>query len=279
MHRLATPFIIAIVAASGTASAQLTLPPTAPKPERPEYVPPAQRTQQQAEAPTNTFDPSQVEYEPIYTVNDDGTITDPVDHFEIAALKNTPLIDEELWEFLDVILEERREEMELVAHKFPRQCIEAVTTLIPNFDVSKESTRTALADVTSSLNQPTGLISWIQSQGVLTEDMVKMAQFIANDYTQTKMQSIQANAPEGIKELDLVSLQARFLVRGGIAEPLRGFGRLARYVIEHNPDLVENADEILSLKGDKFIDAAAKALAPLEDEQLEKLFLEAHNNN
>ncbi|GAB5497664.1 MAG: hypothetical protein Phyf2KO_27440 [Phycisphaerales bacterium] len=279
MNRLATPLIIALAAAAGTTSAQLTLPPTAPKPERPEYVPPSERIQQQAEQAANQFNPASVEYTKIYTVNDDGTITGPTNHFEIAALKNNPLIDEELWEFLDVILQERREEMEVVSHKYPRQCIQAVTELIPNFDVRDESTRTALADVTTSLNQPTGLIAWVQTQGVLTDEMVQMSQHIANEYTQAMMMNIKANAPADLEELEVINLQARFLVRGGIAEPLRGFARLAQYVIKNNPGLVENADEILALKGNEFIDAAAKALSHVEDEKLEALFLEAHENN
>ncbi|RNC80259.1 MAG: hypothetical protein ED559_00110 [Phycisphaera sp.] len=279
MHRLATPLIIALAATAGTTSAQLTLPPTAPKPERPEYIPPSERVQQPPEAPTNQFNPTSVEYTSIYTVNDDGTITGPTKHFEIAALKNNPLIDEELWEFLDVILEERSEEMEVVAHKYPRQCIDAITTLIPKFDVEDEATRTSLANVTSSLTQPTGLISWVQTQGVLTDEMVQMSQFIANDYTQTMMMNIKNNAPKDLTELEVISLQARFLVRGGIDEPLRGFGRLARFVIENNPGLVENADEILALQGNEFIDDAAKALSPIEDQKLQQLFLEAHNNN
>lgn len=279
MHRLATPLIIALAAAAGTTSAQLTLPPTAPKPERPEYVPPSERVQQRPETPANQFNPASVEYERIYTVNDDGTITGPVKNFEVAALENNPLIDEELWEFLDIILEERREEMEVVAHKYPRECIDAITTLIPNFDVEDEATRTALADVTTSLTQPSGLVAWVQSQGVLTDEMVQMSQFISNEYTQSKMASIRSTASKDLTELELVSLQARFLVRSGIAEPIRGFGRLARFVIENNPGLVENENEVLALQGNEFIDAAAKALSPIEDDKLVQLFLDAHNNN
>lgn len=279
MHRLATPIIIALAAAAGTTTAQLTLPPTAPKPERPEYIPPSERVQQPPEAATNQFDPTSVDFTPIYTINDDGTITDPVVQYEIASLKNNPLIDEELWEFLDVILDERREEMEFVAHQYPRQCIDAITTLIPSFDIEIEATRTALATVTSSLTQPSGLIAWVQSQGVLTDEMVQLSQFIVSDYTQAKMMNIKANAPEDATEFDVVNLQARFLVRGGISEPLRGFGRLARFVIENNPGLIENEDDVLALRGDEFLDAVAKALSPIEDEKLEQLFIDAHNNN
>jgi hypothetical protein len=287
MYRCSKSILVALALATtaGTAASQLTLPPTSAKPERPAYVPPAERAQQQQQAtedatpPKSTFDPSSVEFEPVYTTADDGTITGPIEHYEIAALRNNPLIDEDLWEFLDLLLEDRAQEMEVVTHVYPRQCIDAVTTVIPAFDVRDESTRTPLGDITNVINQPMGLIAWLDTQGVITEDMQMMSHHIATDYTQVMMADIKANAPDGLEELEIVNLQAHFLVRQGLAEPLRGFGRLARRVIEAHPEVVKNPNELLVLKGDKFVDEAAKALAPLEDIVLTQLFLEAHENN
>lgn len=283
MHRCSKSLLVALALATtaGTAAGQLTLPPAGPRPERPEYIPPAERqqraAQQQAAAKSN-FDPSTVEFEPIYTVAEDGSIIEPVEHYEIAALRNNPLIDEELWEFIDVLLEEREEEMEVVVHVYPRECIEAVTTVIPNFDVRDESTRIPLGDITNAINQPSGLIAWLGEQGILTEDIQQMTHYISTDYTQAIMGYLKESAPEDFEELEVVNLQAHFLVRQGLAEPLRGFGRLARRVVESHPELVENPEELLKLKGDKFVDAVAKALAPLEDVVLTQLFIEAHEN-
>lgn len=278
MHRLATPIFIALLTTAAPAAAQLTIPPSAPRPERPEYVPLSERQQQSANPGRPAFDPSSIDFKPIYTIADDGSIIHPAEHYEIAAVRNNPLVDEELWEFIEVLLEEREEELAIIAHQYPNQAIQAITSLIPNFDITKESTRVELAEVTSVLTQPTGLIPWLAEQGILTQEMVAMSQHIATDYTQATMQHITANAPEGASADDITSLQARFLVKSGIAEALYAFGRLAREVIENNPEIVDNPDELLAKQGREFVDAAAYALKPVDDEKLNTLFEEAYNN-
>ena len=285
MQRPNTPIFAALLIATtaGSAAGQITIPPTAARPDRPAYVPRAERAnqqqQQQAEAATKSnFDPTSVEYTPVYTVADDGSIIGPIEHYEIMALRNNPLIDDDLWDFLDVLLADREEEMEIVAHVYPRVCIDAVTTVIPGFDIVDESTRIPLGDITNAINQPTGLIAWLQTQGVLTAEMQQMSHHISTDYTQAAMTNLKETAPSDFDELQITNLQARFLVRQGLAEPLRGFGRLARRVIIAHPGLVENQAELLELQGDAFVDAVAKALSVQTDEELMKLFLEAHEN-
>jgi len=92
------------------------------------------------------------------------------------------------------------------------------------------------------------------------------------------MQSIKDTAPEGASNDEVTNLQSKFLLRHGLSEPLEAFGRLARRAIESNPSLVENADDILALKGDEFLKAAAAALAPLSDEDLKAAITKAYED-
>lgn len=278
--------LLALALSAGTipsASAQTVLPPPPARPPLPEYVPPSQRPQRPAQAqPTqpakSSFDPSTVEFTPIWTMGSDGSIQGPREHYELAAIRSNPLVTEDVWDFVEALLEERDREMELVAQAHPRQCIDAVTTVIPGFDIMDESTRSPLSDIAIALNQPGGLIGYLSEQGLLTPEMTQMSHYIAMDYTQNVMNGIKASQPEGTPDSTVTTLQSRFLVRQGLAEPLRGFGRLARRAIEADPSLVTNAGELLAIEGDAFIDAAAAALAPLSDEDLKRVLTEAYES-
>lgn len=266
-------------AAIPSAAAQSTLPPPPKRPPLPEYVPPTQRERPNANPNANPtqpkFDPSKVEFEPIWTVNDDGSVTGPDEFYEVAALRNNPLIDEDLWSFIEVLLEDRNKEMEFVALAHPRVCVDALTHVIEEFDVNDAPTRTALGDVAQALNQPGGFIGYLVEQGMITQDMGVMSQYIASEYTLKVMQGIKADMPDASQD-DVTSVQSQFLITQGLLEPLMGFGRLARRAIEANPDLVDNADQILALKDDAFNKAAAEALAPLSNEELKKVLTDAY---
>lgn len=286
MHSVRTA-LLALALASGSAqsaSAQAVLPPPPARPPLPEYVPPSQRPQrpapaaQQTQPAKSSFDPSTVEFAPIWTMGSDGSIQGPQEHYELAAIRSNPLLTEDVWDFVEALLVEREREMELVAQAHPRQCIDAVTTVIPGFDIMDESTRSPLSDIAIALNQPGGLIGYLSEQGLLTPEMTQMSHYIAMDYTQGVMNGIKASQPEGTPDSTVTTLQSRFLVRQGLAEPLRGFGRLARRAIEADPSLVTNADDLLALEGDAFIDAAAAALAPLPDEDLKRVLTEAYES-
>ncbi len=266
------------------ASAQSTLPPPPKRPALPEYVPPSERPQTQAPAAQNPrtnvpkFDPSTVEFEPIWHTADDGSIVGPDEYYELAALRANPMIESDQWEFIEVLLEDRYREMELVAQAHPRACVDAVTTVIRDFDITDESTRVPLGDVAMVLNQPGGIIGYLSEQGVISEEMSIMTHHIAMDYTRNMMAGIAQAQPEGSNNDDITSAQSRFLMRQGLAEPLMGFGRLARHAIESNPSLVENADEILAKQDDEFVEAAGWALAPLSDEELQRVITEAYED-
>ncbi len=278
--------IVAITIGAGmalSADAQTTLPPPPERPALPEYVPPAKRERPQAnpgQARQNQaapkFDPTTVEFEPIWHALDDGTIVGPDGYYEVAALKNNPLIDEDLWSFIEVLLEDRHKEMELVAQAHPRECVVAVTTAITQFDVRDESSRIPLANVSLALNQPGGVIGYLAEQGIISPEMSTMSHHIAMDYTRNTMAGIEASLPEGTEPLVIVNHQSKFLVRQGLAEPLMAFGRLARRAIESDPSLVENAEELLALEGDAFVDASAAALAHLSDEELKAVITKAY---
>ncbi len=272
-------------AASLHAGAQSTLPPPPKRPALPEYTPPAQRERAPATAnqgkpntATPKFDPTTVEFTPIWHKLSDGTVVGPDDYYEIAALKNNPMIDEDLWSFIEVLLEDRHKEMDFVAQAHPRQCVKALTTAIANFDINDKSTQQALGDVAMALNQPGGFIGYLVEQGMISQDMGTMSHHIATDYTFTMMQSIKDTAPDGATNDEVTNIQSKFLLRHGLSEPLEAFGRLSRRAIESNPSLVENADDILALKGDDFLKAAAAALAPLSDEELRSAITRAYED-
>ncbi|MCA9274374.1 MAG: hypothetical protein KDA31_15160, partial [Phycisphaerales bacterium] len=126
------------------------------------------------------------------------------------------------------------------------------------------------------LNQPGGMIGFLSEQGVISEEATVMTHHIAMDFTHNMMAGIAQSQPEGTSLDDTTSAQSRFLMRQGLAEPLMGFGRLARQAIESNPSLVENADDVLSKEGEEFITAAGWALAPLSDEELQRVITEAY---
>ncbi len=267
------------------ASAQSTLPPPPKRPPLPEYVPPAERPAPRAPAAQNPranqqpkFDPNTVEFEPIWHTADDGSVVDPKEHYEIAALKANPMVQDDQWDFIEVLLEDRQREMELVAQAHPRACVSALTTVIRDFDIADESTRIPLGDIALVLNQPDGIIGYLAEQGVISEEMNMMTHHIAMDYTRNKMANIATSQPEGTSNDDITSAQSRFLMRQGLAEPLMGFGRLARRAIEADPSLVENPEDLLAKQGDEFDEAAAWALAPLSDEELARVITEAYES-
>lgn len=277
--------LIALTITAGSAlgaSAQSTLPPPPKRPPLPDYVPPSERPQvkppvaQNPRANLPKFDPSSIEYEPIWHTTDDGTVVGPSEYYELAALKANPMIDKDQWEFIEVLLEDRNREMELVAQAHPRACVDAVTTVIRDFDITDESTRVPLGDIALVLNQPGGMIGFLSEQGVISEEATVMTHHIAMDFTHNMMAGIAQSQPEGTSLDDTTSAQSRFLMRQGLAEPLMGFGRLARQAIESNPSLVENADDVLSKEGEEFITAAGWALAPLSDEELQRVITEAY---
>lgn len=273
--------VLTIIAGTAMhAGAQSALPPPPPRPALPEYVPLSERPQrpaapqeqapqpQQAQAEP-AFDPTTVDFDPIWTAGADGAIVGPDTYPELAAIENNPLIDEDQRDFVEALIEVREAEMELVAQAHPRVCIDAVTKAIPNFDVSIEATRVPLGDVAVKLNQPQGLIDTLAEQGVLSPEMASMSHYIAMDYTRSTLESIPATLPEAASKDKITSAQSRVLIRQGLSEPLAAFGRLARRAIEADPSLVENADQLLTIEGEAFIEAAAYALAPLPEDRLQ----------
>lgn len=257
------------------AGAQSTLPPPPPRPAMPEYVPPSQRPAPAQARPARpadqarpAFDPKTVEFEPIWSTGDDGSFIGPDTYAELAALRNNPLISQDQWDFVQALIDEREAEMELVAQSHPRACVEALTSAIAAFDINDQASRTRLADIALVLNQPRGIIDTIAEQGVLSPEMAAMAHHITMDFTFGALNAIPASLGEDANPDEVTNLQSRFLMRQGLTEPLAAFGRLARRAIEANPSLVDNPDALLAIKGNAFIDEAARALAPLDDDTL-----------
>lgn len=272
-------------AASLHAGAQSTLPPPPKRPSLPEYVPPAKRERAPANTnqarPNNTapkFDPTKVEFTPIWKRLDDGTVVGSDDYYEIAAIKNNPLVDEDLWSFIEVLLEDRQKEMEFVAQAHPRECVKALTTAIANFDINDQASQRVVGEIAMALNQPGGFIGYLVEQGMISQEMGTMSHHIASDYTTNMINGISENAPEGATNDDITNLQSKFLLRHGLSEQLEAFGRLARRAIESNPSLVENANDILALEGNEFLNAVAAALAPLSDEELKAAITKAYED-
>lgn len=278
------PSLVALLLAAGLAplaSAQTLLPPPPARPERPEYVPPSQRpapAAQPAQPARPAFDPTTVQFTPIWTAGDDGSIRGPGEYYEIAAIRNNPLVDADVMDIIDALLEDRAREMELVALSNARVCVDALTTVIPGFDVSDESTRTPLGVVATALAQPGGLVGYLAEQGLLSPEMTQMSNFIGMNYTQALLAEVLTSAPEGASQDQITTLQSQFLIRHGLSEPLLGLGRLARRAIEADPSLVQNPDELLALDGDAFVDAAAYALAHLADDELKHVLTQAYES-
>lgn len=292
MHSV-RPSLIALLLAAGLAplaSAQTLLPPPPARPEPPEYVPPSKRPQRPAPAahptrqaqPAQTtrpaFDPTTVGFTPIWTTGEDGSIQGPSEYYEIAAIRNNPLVDPDVLDIIDALLEDRAREMELVALSNARVCVDALTAVIPGFDVSDESTRTPLGVVATALAQPGGLVGYLAEQGLLSPEMSQMSNFIGMNYTQALLAEVLTSAPEGASQDEITTLQSQFLIRHGLSEPLLGFGRLARRAIEADPSLAQNPDELLALEGDAFVDAAAYALAHLSDDELKRTLTQAYES-
>ncbi len=281
MQRTHALALVVLAGVGFDAAAQMVTPAPAPKPKE-EYVPPAQReparpaarpaqpTQPTTQPAEPAFDPSTVEFEPIYTLDADGTIVPPEGAVEIAAIMNNPLIDEEVRFLIEELLKEREQQAEALVIANPREAIELGGGIIETMDFGDRTTVEQIARVAQELQLGGGAIADLMNLGVLTEQSRAMSVHIWQDYNHAVTAELAARH-EGSEEPNaLLNAQSRFLMGASMQEVELAFDRVARRALERLE--TNEARQALNLEGQRFRRAAAEVLSDLSDEQLAEVF-------
>ncbi|MEL6499411.1 MAG: hypothetical protein AAFZ67_00425 [Planctomycetota bacterium] len=272
-----TSAALAVVLAAGvsaSAVAQMVTPAPPPKPEE-EYTPPPQRepvrpVARPAEPAEPAFDPTTVEFEPIFSTGDDGTIVHPEGAVEYAAIRNNPLIDDDVRFLIDELLIERDAKAEAVVIGSPREAIELGLGIVETMDFGDRTTVENIARVAQELQMGGGAIADLANQGVLTDQARAMSVHIWQTYNQAVTAELTARF-EGSEEPNaLLNAQSRYLMGASMQEIDLAFDRVARRALERldNPE----AGTALNLEGVEFRRVAAAILDRLSDERLAKVF-------
>lgn len=270
--------LVLLAGLSADAVAQVVTPPPAPKPKE-EYTPPAERPappprpsrpEQQTQNAEPAFDPTTVEFEPIYTTAEDGTITGPEGVVEVAAVMNNPLVDEDIKIVIEELLAERREQAEQVVIANPREAIEFASGVIDRMDFADRATVEAVASVAQELQMGEGVIADLANQGVLTEKARLMSVHIWQDYNKAVTASLTARLGDSEEPNALLNAQSRFLMNVSMEEIAFAFDRVARRALERLDS--EAASDALELEGTEFRRAAGEVLGELSDERLDEVF-------
>lgn len=258
------------------AAAQMVTPPPAPKPKE-EYIPPSERQTppptraiQPAQAAEPAFDPSTVEFEPIYTRAEDGTVVAPAGAIEVAAIMNNPLIDEDIRFVIEELLKERQARAEAVVIASPREAIELALGVVDTMDFADRSTVENVARVAQELQLGGGVIADLMSQGVLTEQARAMSVHIWQDYNRAVTAELAEKFADSEEPNALLNAQSRFLMGASMQEIELAFDRVARRAMMK----LENAEarQALNLEGQSFRRAAGAVLGRLSDERLQEVF-------
>ncbi len=278
MRTKAAVALLVLAGVSFEAVAQVVTPPPAPKPKE-EYVPPSERpapappprpTTQPAQPAQPQFDPTTVEFEPIYTRAEDGTIIVPEGSVEVAAIMNNPLIDDDIKFVIEELLKERETRAEGVVTENAREAIEYALGVVDRMDFGDQSTVQDVARVAQELQMGDGAIADLSNQGVLTDQARAMSVHIWQDYNQAMTASLAERFAEAEDQNALLNAQSRFLMGVSMEEIGLAFDRVARRALGQldSPE----AGEALGLAGTEFRAAAGAILDRLSDERLAEVF-------
>ncbi|MEM8758676.1 MAG: hypothetical protein AAGF47_12965, partial [Planctomycetota bacterium] len=257
-----------------------TTPPPPPRPAdeftpRPQPARPAQPTR--APQPTRpaepAFDPTSVEFQPIYITNDDGTIAPPPGISELAAMRSNPLISDDLWPVLEVLLEERYADFNTRVINNPRRAVRIAAGEADNIDVGDRESLQGIAELSGPFDPQGGPITYLANQGVLDENMATMSRHIWRDYSNAMNVQIMEIAGDSDDQNEQLNMQARFLFSEGLGETYAAIDRVFRVVLM-DLDSPE-AKDAMRLTGGAFRKAAAAVLEDKSDDELAELFTAA----
>ncbi|MEM9166949.1 MAG: hypothetical protein AAGB48_07965 [Planctomycetota bacterium] len=266
---------VALALAAGSGSGQIVTPAPPPQPE-PNYTPIADRPPppiRQAAAPAEpaepAFDPSTVEFEPIYRV-ENGALIRPEEGGELASLKANPLIPDDLRPVIDALLEDRVRAMYNVIIVNPREAVRLAQGEARTIDVGDRASLEAVAQLAREFGPQGGAITTMLQQGVITDDMAQMSRHIWQDYSQAASASIMERFRDAEDPNDQLREQARFLMNESLTGAYNAIETVFRQVLGGlgTPD----AAEALALEGDAFLEAAGNLLSERSDEELTELF-------
>lgn len=258
------------------AAAQMVTPPPPPTPEE-EYTPPAERERpapppvtRAAEPAEPAFDPSTVEFEPIFGRDENGKIIHPTDAIEVVAIRNNPLIGDDIRFVIDELLIERGKRAETVVIGAPREAIEVALGIIDTMDFGDRSTVENVARVATELQLDGGVIADLAKQGVLTEQARLMSVHMWQDYNRAVNIELAETFADSEEPNALLNAQSRYLMGASMQEIQLAFGRVARRALMQLE--TAEAKEALNLEGQAFREAAGEILSQLDDERLAEVF-------
>lgn len=274
MKRTNALALVLLAGVSFDAAAQMVTPPPAPKPKE-EYTPPPQRepvrpTTRPAEPAEPAFDPTTVEFEPIYTRDADGNIVAPEGAVEFAAIRNNPLIGDDISFLIEELLVERNARAESIVIGSSREAIELAMGIVDQMDFGDRTTVEEVARVAQELQIGAGAIADLVNQGVLTDQARAMSVHIWQDFNQAMTAELAAKFEDAEEPNALLNAQSRYLMGASMQEIDLAFDRVARRALEQldNPE----AKAALELEGVEFRRAAGAILDRLSDERLEEVF-------
>jgi hypothetical protein len=241
---------------------QVVTPPPAPRPKE-VYTPPP------PPPPPPAFDPTTVDFEPIYGRDEDGSLVLPARPAEIAAVLANPLLPEDIRPVVEALLAERNKQLEVLIVQNPREALTYAGGAMDRLDVSNQDSLSAAAEIAQKLSPRVGPIKYLSDQGVITPEMQAMSLHIWQDLYQTVLADLTKQAEGSSDTNELLNLQSRFLMNVSLAETGEAFDRLARQALQvlDNPE----AAAALELSGLAFRQEAGAILSRLSDERLNEV--------
>jgi hypothetical protein len=273
MRTNAAVALVLFAGMSAQAAAQIVTPAPAPKPKE-EYTPPPPPAPRPAARPAAEpaqpeFDPSTVEFEPIYTRTDDGEIVPVHPVVEVAAIMNNPLVDEDIRIVIDELIKERQSRAETIIRSNPRDAVAFGAGVVDRMDFANRATVEEVAAVAQNLQMGDGVIVDLAKQGVLTDQARMMSLHIWQDYNQAKTAALAEKYAEAEDPNALLNEQSRFLMNVSMQEIAQAFDRVARSALGEldSPE----AEAALKLDGIEFRREAAAILGRLDDDRLDEV--------
>jgi len=221
----------------GSAMAQVAPPPPgapAPKPEyvRPEFKPvvPA------AIKPTRARpDMTQVEYDSLVVVGDNGKVVRIGRPVALASLKNNPLLGPEQWEALEPWLVQRREKMELLVIENVDSAVEIDFGIIDEIYSEQQEQFSGIMDLIRPVSITNAIGDDLRGADLFSPEQAELNNLIAMDYRGKLIEEIQKNyVPEPGDESTNVDMILRYVFWENVQEPMAAYHGL---LIEAAPQL------------------------------------------
>lgn len=273
MHHRNAIFAASVILAAGTTAAQVVTPPPGPRPAFPEYIPPA--------PPEPTFDSfdgldpnlyQNVEYESIVKRDDDGNLV-IYDTPDLEALLAAPVVPDEVWPIIEVVLQERRERMIRHVASNVAGAIEIQLGIVDTLNMDDPTTIQNIIQYTQPISPREPILAELARSGAVDSPTQRLAGRIYGEYQSAHFQRIDAEYASGERQkyADVNSAKAAFLLNEGIRESMAIFEELA-LTIANNPEGVfaeagvEAPDaDFASGSETERINAVARALTGLDE--------------